>query len=91
MIIGVPKEIKDKENRVALTPGGAYALVVAGHRVLVERGAGEGSGFTDAEYAQSGAEIVPTHADAWKRVEMVIKVKEPLESEFPLLDRKSVV
>jgi alanine dehydrogenase len=91
MIIGVPKEIKDKENRVALTPGGAYALVVAGHRVLVERGAGEGSGFTDAEYAQSGAEIVPTHADAWKRVEMVIKVKEPLESEFPLLRENLVL
>lgn len=85
MIIGVPKEIKDMENRVALTPGGAHALVQAGHRVLVERGAGEGSGFTDAEYVQSGAEIVATHADAWNRAEMVLKVKEPLPSEYPLL------
>ncbi|MBI5303183.1 MAG: alanine dehydrogenase [Chloroflexi bacterium] len=85
MIIGVPKEIKDKENRVALTPGGAYSLVQAGHRILVERGAGDGSGFTDDEYRQSGADIVPTHEDAWNQAEMVIKVKEPLTSEYPLL------
>ena len=85
MIIGVPKEIKDKENRVALTPGGAHLLVQSGHRVLVERGAGAGSGFTDDEYAQSGAEIVATHEEAWNRAEMVLKVKEPLQSEFPLL------
>ena len=84
MIIGVPKEIKVKENRVSLTPGGAHALVVAGHRVLVETRAGDGSGFTDEEYIQSGAEIVNAHADAWNRADMVLKVKEPLaaESEF---------
>ena len=85
MIIGLPKEIKDKENRVACTPGGAHALVVAGHRVLVETCAGQGSGFTDAEYVQAGAEIVATHEDTWNRAEMVIKVKEPLASEYPLL------
>lgn len=85
MIIGIPKEIKDKENRVSCTPGGVHALAVAGHRVLVEKNAGEGSGFTDAEYAQSGAEIVATHEDTWNRAEMVIKVKEPLASEYPLL------
>ena len=91
MIIGVPKEIKDKENRVALTPGGAHTLVQAGHRVLVERSAGEGSGFTDDEYRHSGAEIVPTHEDAWNRAEMVIKVKEPLASEYPLLRENLVL
>jgi alanine dehydrogenase len=85
MIIGIPKEIKDKENRVSLTPGGAHALTVAGHRVLVETHAGEGSGFTDEEYRQSGAEIVPTHADAWTRAEMVLKVKEPMASEYEFL------
>ncbi len=85
MIIGVPKEIKDKENRVSCTPGGVHSLVVAGHKVLVERNAGEGSGFTNEEYAQAGAEIVATHEDTWNRAEMVIKVKEPLVSEYPLL------
>lgn len=85
VILGVPKEIKDKENRVSLTPGGAHSLVAAGHRVLVEQGAGEGSGFTDDEYLQSGAEIVPTHADAWNCAELVLKVKEPLASEYPFL------
>jgi alanine dehydrogenase len=85
MIIGVPKEIKDKENRVALTPGGAHLLVQTGHRVVIERGAGAGSGFTDEEYVQNGAEIAATHEEAWSRAEMVLKVKEPLASEYPLL------
>lgn len=85
MIIGVPKEIKTLENRVALTPGGAHFLTQLGHRVLVERAAGEGSGFTDDEYRHNGAEIVPTAAQAWQRAEMVIKVKEPLASEYAFL------
>ncbi len=85
MIIGVPKEIKDKEHRVSLTPGGAHTLVQAGHRILVERDAGAGSGFADEEYVQSGAEIVATHAEAWTRAEMVLKVKEPLPSEYEFL------
>jgi alanine dehydrogenase len=85
MIIGVPKEIKDRENRVSLTPGGVHLLTQLGHRVLVERGAGEGSGFTDEEYKQSGAETVSTHADAWSRAEMVLKVKEPMPTEYEFL------
>ncbi len=85
MIIGVPKEIKVKENRVSLTPGGAHLLALAGHRILVERGAGEGSGFSDAEYKEGGAEIVPSAEQAWTQAEMVLKVKEPMPSEYPFL------
>jgi alanine dehydrogenase len=81
MIIGVPKEIKDNEYRVAMTPGGARQLVEAEHQVWVETGAGEGSGFSDAQYEASGAKIVPTNADAWN-AQMVVKVKEPQPSEY---------
>lgn len=80
MIIGIPKEIKNNENRVGLTPAGVHALVENGHKVRVESGAGMGSYFTDEDYKAAGAEIVSVEA-AWD-VEMVIKVKEPLESEF---------
>lgn len=85
MIIGVPKEIKDKENRVALTPGGAHTLVLAGHRVLVESHAGEGSGFGDEEYRQSGAQLFPSAAEVWQSAEMVLKVKEPMAAEYGYL------
>ncbi len=85
MIIGVPKEIKIKENRVSLTPGGAHLLALAGHQILVERGAGEGSGFRDAEYLESGAQVVASAEEAWTRADMVLKVKEPLPSEYPFL------
>ncbi len=85
MIIGVPKEIKDNEFRVSLTPGGAYQLVREGHQVLVERCAGEGSGFTDAEYAETGAKLIDKAADVWAKSEMIMKVKEPLHSEYPYL------
>jgi alanine dehydrogenase len=81
MIIGVSREIKTAENRVGATPAGVDMLVKAGHKVLVEKGAGEGSGFSDQEYKRAGAAIVPTAADAWG-AEMVIKVKEPIEPEF---------
>ena len=81
MIIGVSKEIKTAENRVGATPAGVDMLVRAGHKVLIEKGAGEGSGFSDEEYRQAGAEIVPTAAAAWG-AEMVLKVKEPIEPEF---------
>jgi alanine dehydrogenase len=81
MIVGVPKEIKNNENRVAITPAGVAALVQNGHKVRIETNAGLGSGFTDAEYAAEGAEIVPTAADAWA-ADMVMKVKEPLPSEY---------
>ena len=81
MIIGVPKEIKTREYRVGMTPAGARSLTSRGHKVLVERGAGEGSGIADAEYVAQGAQIVATAADAWA-AEMVVKVKEPLKTEF---------
>lgn len=81
MIIGVPKEIKDNENRVSLTPAGAYDLVHSGHTVLVETGAGAGSGFSDEDYIAVGARIVPSAREAWE-AEMVMKVKEPLPSEY---------
>ena len=84
MKIGVPKEIKIKENRVACTPAGARMLVQAGHDVLVQKSAGEGSGFPDEQFAHSGAKIVPTAADAWG-ADMVLKVKEPMEAEYGFL------
>jgi alanine dehydrogenase len=82
MIIGVPKEMKNNEYRVALTPGGAGVLRMAGHQVLVEKGAGEGSGFSDEDYAKEGAKIVPQAANVWSDCDMVMKVKEPLPAEY---------
>lgn len=82
MIIGIPKEIKNNENRVALTPGGAAVLREAGHSVIVEAGAGAGSGFSDEEYAKEGAELLPSAAEVWGKAEMIMKVKEPLPAEF---------
>ena len=82
MIIGVPKEIKNNENRVALTPAGVVSYVQAGHKVIVESGAGVGSAFHDEEYANAGAEIIADAADIWAQAEMIMKVKEPLESEY---------
>jgi alanine dehydrogenase len=82
MIIGVVKEIKNNENRVALTPAGVVSFVQAGHKVLVEKGAGIGSGFVDMDYAQAGAELIELAADVWNQSEMIMKVKEPLESEY---------
>ena len=84
MIVGLPKEIMDNEYRVALTPGGVESLVHAGHEVLVEQGAGVGSGFSDDEYAGAGARIVNTMAEAYA-ADLVTKVKEPQPSEFDLL------
>lgn len=85
MRIGVPKEIKAEENRVAVTPAGVAALVAHGHSVLVEAGAGLGSGMTDAEYRVAGARILRRAADLWARVDLVVKVKEPQSSEYGLL------
>ncbi len=84
MIIGIPKEIKPEENRVAITPSGVSALVTHGHRVLVQRGAGAGSGLPDARYRDAGAHIV-SQRDVWRRADMVLKVKEPLPSEYRFL------
>ncbi|MBM7694236.1 alanine dehydrogenase [Peribacillus deserti] len=82
MRIGVPAEIKNNENRVALTPAGVYTLTQAGHEVLVENNAGLGSGFTNEQYRAEGATIVESAADVWKEAEMIMKVKEPLQSEY---------
>ena len=82
MIIGVPKEIKNNENRVALTPAGVVSYVQAGNKVIIESGAGVGSAFTDEEYVIAGAEIVAEAADVWAQADMIMKVKEPLESEY---------
>jgi len=85
MIIGVPKEIKDNEYRVSLTPGGVRLLTETGSRVLVESGAGEGSGFSDDQYQANGAEIIDDHAAVFQGADMVLKVKEPLPVEYELL------
>jgi alanine dehydrogenase len=82
MIIGVPKEIKDHEARVGVTPAGVKALTEAGHTVLVETQAGAQSGFPDSEYQDAGAEIVGDAGYAWGKADMVVKVKEPVETEF---------
>ena len=85
MLIGIPKEIKNNEYRVGMTPAGVELLVGAGHTVLVEKGAGLGSGLTDDEYVGVGAQMVKTAAEIFKRAEMIIKVKEPLEKELKML------
>ncbi len=85
MRVGCPKEIKNNENRVGLTPAGARAFVGAGHEVLVESGAGLGSGFTDAEYQDAGAAILGTAKEVFEKAEMVIKVKEPQAAEIAML------
>ncbi len=85
MIIGVPKEIKNNENRVGVTPAGVVELVRNGHTVYVQATAGEGSGFADVEYAIAGATVLPSIEDVYGIAEMIIKVKEPIESEYPLI------
>jgi len=82
MIVGVPKEIKPQENRVAITPAGVDALARAGHKVLIEKGAGEGSGIYDEDYQKAGAEIMPSAESVWEKSDMIVKVKEPLPSEY---------
>ena len=83
MKIGLPKEIKDKEDRVGLTPAGVQALAADGHEVRVEAGAGLGSGFADADYRRAGARVV-TNREAWDS-DLIVKVKEPLAGEYPYL------
>jgi alanine dehydrogenase len=85
MIIGIPKEIKKDEHRIALPPDGVRELVRHGHTVLVEQNAGTGSAFTDDEYIKAGAQIVSTAEEAWTRANMVVKVKEPQPQEYPYL------
>lgn len=83
MIVGLPKEIKDNEYRVGLTPAGVRALSDAGHRVVVEKNAGAGSGFEDSLYQRAGATIIDSANDVWAQGEMIVKVKEPIEPEYP--------
>ncbi len=85
MLIGVPKEIKTKEFRVGLTPSGVAELTQSGHKVLIETGAGVGSGLPDEEYVSAGATIVANKEELWSQAEMVVKVKEPIEPEYALM------
>src|SRR5437016_4249916 len=91
MIVGVPREIKTDEYRVAMIPVGVEELTRAGHRVLIQSSAGQGSGISDEQYAQNGAEIVTDAADVWKRSDLIVKVKEPLPQEWPLLREGQIV
>ncbi len=87
MLIGIPTEVKDHEYRVGMIPAAVHALVAAGHQVIVQQGAGLGSSIPDQNYVEAGAEIVADAATVYGRAEMVVKVKEPVESEYPLLKR----
>ena len=88
MIIGVPREIKEQENRVAIVPSGVTDLTARGHRIIIEQGAGLGSGLEDFEFEQAGAEIASSAGKVWNTAEMIIKVKEPLEVEYKYLREK---
>mgnify|MGYP000039740772 FL=1 len=91
MIVGIPKEIKNNENRVSLTPSGARELVQRGHTVYVQHTAGINSGFTDEDYEKAGAHILPSIEDVYGTAEMIIKVKEPIESEYGLVREGQLV
>lgn len=91
MIIGIPKEIKNNENRVGMTPAGVSELVRHGHKVYVQHTAGNGSGFGDDEYVAAGAEILPDIADVYAIAEMIVKVKEPIAPEYPLIKENQLI
>ena len=91
MVIGIPKEIKEQEQRTALVPSAAELLTKRGHTVLVEKSAGVGSGYPDEEYRKAGAEIVDLAKDVFARADMIVKVKEPLPAEFPLLRKGQIL
>lgn len=90
MKIGIPKEILNNENRIALTPAGVHTLTSAGHDVFVQKSAGEGAGFADEEYVEAGAQIVDSSAEAWNN-EMIMKVKEPLEEEYEYIQKDQII
>src|SRR6516162_11391940 len=90
-VVGVPNEIKTHESRVAVVPVGVEELTKLGHRVLIQKGAGQGSGISDEQYAQYGAEIVPAADDVWRGADLIVKVKEPLPVEWPLMRPGQVV
>jgi alanine dehydrogenase len=89
--IGIPKEIKIHEYRVAITPAGVHELVHHGHQVLIEQDAGVGSSIDDAEFAAAGAKIVPTADAVWGEADLLLKVKEPISEEYPLLRKEQVL
>jgi alanine dehydrogenase len=91
MIIGIPKEIKDNEYRAAIVPVGVEEMVKAGHQVLIEKSAGVGSSISDKDYQAAGAKIIPAHGEVFQKAEMIIKVKEPLPSEYKLLRKDQIV
>jgi len=91
MRVGIPTEIKNNENRVAVTPAGVHELTRRGHEVLIQSDAGVGSGFDDAAYTAAGATIVETAAEVWASVELLLKVKEPIASEYPLMRQGQVL
>ena len=91
MIIGVPKEIKNNENRVALTPSGVKELAKYGHDIYVQTNAGSGSGFSDTQYEEAGAAILPDIKSVYDRAEMIIKVKEPIHEEYTLIHENQLV
>jgi alanine dehydrogenase len=91
MIIGVPREIKNHEYRVAIVPAGVKAMVENGHKVIIQKSAGEGCGVSDAEYAAAGAQIKTTAEEVFKEAEMIIKVKEPLAQEYKLLRKNQLL
>lgn len=91
MIIGVPKEIKNNENRVGMTPAGVDILVKNGHTILVQKTAGEGSGLSDESYQKAGATILPTIEEIYQKSEMIVKVKEPIKEEYPLIKKDQII
>ena len=91
MKVGIPKEIKNNENRVGMTPSGVAELVRHGHTVVVQCGAGEGSGFPDADYVAAGAEMLPSIEDVYREADMIVKVKEPISPEYALIRKGQVV
>jgi alanine dehydrogenase len=91
MVIGVPKEIKQQEFRVALLPSAAYQLIKRGHRVIVESNAGAGSGYPDKDYQDAGAIVVASHEQVFAEADLIVKVKEPQASELPLLRRGQIL
>lgn len=91
MIIGTPKEIKNQEYRVGLTPAGAHSLVLSGHKVLIETNAGLGSGFLNEQYEKAGATILSSAVEIYSQSDMIVKVKEPLAAEYQLIKENQIV
>ncbi|NLB02992.1 MAG: alanine dehydrogenase, partial [Bacteroidales bacterium] len=91
MIIGIPKEIKNNEHRVAMTPSGTKTLVNNGHQVYIQAGAGVNSGFADDEYLEQGAQLLPFIEDVYARAQLIVKVKEPIAQEYSLIKKDQIV